>query len=1104
MPLLDGQPVDLPAKPSARELQQQQQQQGWQIRFTGEEFADYDQYLDRLSLYRKPIWTCAATGQNTLTYEQALLSERASSHRKTGVGFSDMLICEMLTFLSQSTMSIALAVDALYYRFQYDFFGGEHIDVKYPDTNGAMYECFVVDMGPLPEDIPAESFEETAAQTATRLSIERLGDGAPYIIAYEQRKHRMYTVRLYDVDGIPIDDSDITVPASELSRSRNMFTKVALRQFLDDNMRRDPRPGSPWIVGAQWRDRFRIPYMYGGEARLLKSTRIGRHRPHPQDITAVPTVPVVVDPYADERDLAVKPYRKIPIDDLDYLQFKHVRYGQGIVWAMRRKQQKLMNGKDPVSDKAHGKGTTHQITEYFPTKHRDSEVICINADEPAKVEDEEEDEDLKNRWPVPLCEWQVPLPLVSRTLSVYMFISCFSVPLALNPYPLDYFESALVHGLPATQASEDTKMCSVYRETIVALLNSLIDDRKRNAVPSNVSARIEAMVSRQDATLGDTGEMDVDGSDNENENAPAIEEPKPTKKALLPPVAPPPAVGTRTRGKQAATRSSGRLQRSSMLSTSSSIASSDNSDSDRSDGESVASAESRGKRRGGGRALPATRSSRRVVASRNGGGSSAVSSRAASPVEEEEEAEAGVLSDDLAKLAVVGGHALLRRLSRTWAGRAVDKARTHWAGVLAGWLVEASHDYAAELAPITQALWGMAGVTLGTLEAALCGVLDSAEARLLVVELLASECASNERMRAYLDECGEQAAELKRERLECRRELKRAAEALAELDRGEQPVAVGSEFSRDASRREAEAGALRQKERRRLGETERTQARRLDYVERELRRLNVGRLTPLGADRFFTRYFFIDGVGGCPATGAGSGRILVHPAARAEQNDALDLLPHFVANAWALALPAAWSGALPLRGAEAQTLAPLVDTWQPIVADMPALARAGELWGYYATGPQVDALRRWLDPRGGKREAALAAELELLQPSISASIRRRCQYLEQAHAAGEKARQALADQIASADDVEIKPVDATPQLLPPAILVDRVARHDARSMAATNDDDADASSTRASSAEPITVVAQRPARGRKPKNRQPRVKTYMDDFLAYENILSNS
>ncbi|KAJ2320400.1 hypothetical protein GGI00_006240, partial [Coemansia sp. RSA 2681] len=342
------------------------------------EFADYDQYLDRLSFYRKPIWTCAVSGQSALTYEQAQLSERASRHRKTGIGFSDMLICEMLTFLSQSTMSIALAVDALYYRFQYDFFAGEHIDVKYPDTNGAMYECFVVGIGPLPTEDRIERREETAAQAATRLSIERLGEAASYVIAYEQRKQRIYTVRLYDVDGNPIDDSDISVPASELSRSRNMFTKVAIRQFLDDNMRRDPRPGSPWIVCAQWRERFRIPYMYGGEARLLKSSSLSKASrriaeaplpppsPPPATTTTIASArePVVVDPYADERDFVVKQYRKIPIDDLEYLQFKHVRYAQGILWALRRKQQKQASGDSKAAGLA--KGGTHQITEYFP------------------------------------------------------------------------------------------------------------------------------------------------------------------------------------------------------------------------------------------------------------------------------------------------------------------------------------------------------------------------------------------------------------------------------------------------------------------------------------------------------------------------------------------------------------------------------------------------------------------------------------------------------------------------------------------------------------------------------------------------------------------
>ncbi|KAJ2731864.1 hypothetical protein IW152_004255 [Coemansia sp. BCRC 34962] len=1139
MPLFDGQPVDIHVPQlSARELQQLPQQQGWQIRFTGEEFLDYDQYLDRISFYRKPIWTCSISGRSSLTYEQALLSERAASHIKTGIGFSDMLICEMLTFLSQSTMSIALAVDALYYRFQYDFFGGEHIDVRYPDTDGAMYECFVVGIGPLPREA-VEVKGETTAQIATRLAIERLGEAAEYIIAYEQRKQRMFTVRLYDVDGNPIEDSDISVPASELSRSRNMFTKVALRQFLDENMRRDQRPGSPWIVCAQWRERFRIPYMYGGEARLLKSAKIGRRAAElSSTVSKEHVAPIVVDPYADERDLAVKQYRKIPIDDLDYLQFKHVRYGQGILWALRRKlQQKTTDGGRLESDKGSGKGT-HQITEYFPTtapKNQDSnsDVICLDENPVAIPDNEtgdegaangkvEEEEELKDKWPVPLCEWLVPLPLVSRALSVYMFISCFSVPLALNPYPLDYFESALVHSLPvANPTDNDIRVCSVYRETVVALLNSLIDDRKRNQIPVNVSSRIEAMISSQDGNLSEpAADMDVSGDEkpalamdvDEQEARAAKRKSGKNAEPLLPPI----SLGarsaktraSRTIAKQATTDAGlgrratrGRPQRSSMLTTSSSIASSEeDSDEEQSDVGSVASAASgspvKGKKRS--RAL---RSARRVVAGRDGG-SSVVSSRAGSPTVSEGEEAPMELIDDMTKLTVVlRPHELLRRLSRTWA-KSPTLLRAHWAGVLVGWLVEACHDYPEELAPIASALWAAEGLTLSTLEPTLWGaVLGTVESRLVVLELLVCECANNERIREYLDECTEQASELKRERLECRRELKRAAEALADLDREEaleEPQTTGDAFSRDRSRREKEQEAQRQKERRRLGENERTHTRRLDYVERELRRLNIGRLTPLGVDRFFNKYYFIDGVGGCPASGGGSGRILVQPPSSVEQREALDMLPNFVANSWALSMPAAWTGMLPLRGQDAKNLSPFVDMSLPV--DLAPLAHKGELWGYYATGSQVDALKRWLDPRGGKREAALAAELELLQLAIAASLRKRCQHLEQSHAARAKARESICEQISTEADGdkekllgELKALDSAPLLLPPHVLVERMSNIGC--------------SSRGSSAEPasgiVTVVAQKPARGRKPKNRVVRVKTFMEEFLEYDNILSS-
>ncbi|KAJ2340338.1 hypothetical protein IWW50_006844, partial [Coemansia erecta] len=178
MPLLNGQPVERIPPPANVD---NSRTSGWEIRFTGERFDDYEKYMDRLALYRKPVWTCAQSGRTCLTYEQALLEERAEAHLATGIGFSDMLVCAMLTFLTQSTLPISQAVDALYYRFQYDFFIGEHIDVRYPDTEGAMYECTVVGVGPLPQQpAPGADGETPPLSASASAAIERLGDGAEH------------------------------------------------------------------------------------------------------------------------------------------------------------------------------------------------------------------------------------------------------------------------------------------------------------------------------------------------------------------------------------------------------------------------------------------------------------------------------------------------------------------------------------------------------------------------------------------------------------------------------------------------------------------------------------------------------------------------------------------------------------------------------------------------------------------------------------------------------------------------------------------------------------------------------------------------------------
>ncbi|KAJ1986496.1 hypothetical protein GGI25_001976 [Coemansia spiralis] len=1259
MPLLNGQPVELV---SQTDNASNSRTQAWEIRFTGEIFTDYDKYLDRMAQYRKPVWTCKESGQSNLTYEQAMLSERALQHRATGIGFSDMLICEMLTFLSQSSLPIAQAIDALYYRFQLDFFIGEHIDVKYPGTDGAMYECLVVGVHPLPQPPVLGTFAADGSavitkhevQTPTQVAIERLGDGADRIVAYEQRKARMYSVRLYDVDGNPIEDSDITIPATELSRSRNVFTKVALRQFLDEHMRREARPGSPWIVLPQWRDRFRIPYMFGGEACMMRPSKPATRRlssafsgnrdfeaakskqqllspwtespydnagiyPADSDLlffqeTKKSHRNVASDPYADERDPTLKPIKKFPADDLEFVNYQHVKWNEGIVWALRRKQQKLSGAatNPEQSKKTNGKSngrSNRQITEFFAVSSaKDQEANEVSQQEEqteGQKEEEEEEEALQNRWPVPLCAWQIPAFLVSRTLSAYMFVSIFSASIKLNTYSLDFFESALVHGLPSTSSSDKQSgyVCSVYRDTVIALLNSIIEDRQNNMLPNNVSSRIESMVEYQDENASEpedeakakaaTNEMSVD---NDNTRAESKMHVGAKTDAELPPTAPRLGSNDKAAKSQSAAllprknhRSlkarigRSRLQQSMSITNEPDALSSYSSVSSNSEDESEASTATTGtssrttrKQRNGRHSLKKTaavalaRGKGRKLRSRE----SAASSRAATPAvtDDESATESNITSadegdsvdrkalqdHDESNLSSLCSHDLLRQISRMWAKNGIDSSREGWVWRLVGWINEACYDY-NELTPIYDLLWNNMEMKLTNLEETLWNGIDL-EQRLIILELLIAECANNQSVREYIDQCAEATAELKRERVELRRELKRTSETLAELDKEEaQENGDNVAFSREQGRKEKEQGVQRQKERRKLGESERQLNRRLDYLEREIRRNNVSRLTPLGSDRYFNKYYFIDGIGGSMIAG-GSGRIFVQPASTQEQAAALYGQPRIVFDSWALEMPALWNASLEFRGREKELLSlsfPSEQDRKPNNA-MVELCRQGELWGYYATTSQIDELKRWLDARG-KREAALIAELDLLQITIAGSIRKRCHTLERSFNARVRAREHICEQISAClDDVpaessldkktsrdeilaklhdELSQMDRTPvapALLPPSMLIEQQQQRPGN-VAKDGDiddssvltpvhvqngiDSSNLNSSRASSVEPASSIdlfaqqasllasskrqnALKPMRGRRPKNRNSnRFRTFIDDFVDYENTL---
>eukprot|EP00959_Pyramimonas_sp_CCMP1952_P237159 4956778-Pyramimonas_sp.AAC.2 len=71
MPLLRKKPHQLAEDPKGLRAQDEV----FVIGFTSEVFRDYDEYLQRMSLYRQKTWTCKYTGKTGCTYEEALACE---------------------------------------------------------------------------------------------------------------------------------------------------------------------------------------------------------------------------------------------------------------------------------------------------------------------------------------------------------------------------------------------------------------------------------------------------------------------------------------------------------------------------------------------------------------------------------------------------------------------------------------------------------------------------------------------------------------------------------------------------------------------------------------------------------------------------------------------------------------------------------------------------------------------------------------------------------------------------------------------------------------------------------------------------------------------
>ncbi|CAF2119013.1 unnamed protein product [Brassica napus] len=137
MPLLKKKPHKLLDPPNGLEPRELV----YQVRLTKEIFRDYQLYLKRINLYRQRVWTCKSTGKTSLTYEEALESEKLSSKKVQTL--PGELVAPALRIIQFSTLSLKDLADTIATKLQSCFFTGAEL---YANRDGELHPCRILEM----------------------------------------------------------------------------------------------------------------------------------------------------------------------------------------------------------------------------------------------------------------------------------------------------------------------------------------------------------------------------------------------------------------------------------------------------------------------------------------------------------------------------------------------------------------------------------------------------------------------------------------------------------------------------------------------------------------------------------------------------------------------------------------------------------------------------------------------------------------------------------------------------------------------------------------------------------------------------------------------
>ncbi|OHW93355.1 chromatin assembly protein [Colletotrichum incanum] len=219
--------------------------QVWHIPQTGEVFAHYEEYLNRMDFYKQRRFICQITGHSGLTFFEALKSELAGAE-EVEQAFPEALKGPVLRRVQFQTVSrIDALVDMVFEEFRADYYPGEAVTVSTADGERL----------------------QGVVREKTRFGGKVLPDGtqtAPYT---------RYTVSLEDRPGI-----EAVVDDDHIFRDRKIFTKSVLRSFIKKTVTREAWNGAPWLVkhdvASQYHIDSRIPPHLRYDTKLMERKQL--------------------------------------------------------------------------------------------------------------------------------------------------------------------------------------------------------------------------------------------------------------------------------------------------------------------------------------------------------------------------------------------------------------------------------------------------------------------------------------------------------------------------------------------------------------------------------------------------------------------------------------------------------------------------------------------------------------------------------------------------------------------------------------------------------------------------------------------------------------